>query len=75
VRVFVMSRDVLSDEMHKACSVYGQWLVDASTVSDDDKVPYDAHTRNCFVGRFLEPPVKSSSIVFGRGYLSRSRCK
>ena len=30
--------DVLSDEMMKSCVIYSQWLVDASKVSDDDKV-------------------------------------
>ena len=35
----VMRRDVFGDEMQRACVVYGQWLVDASQVTDDDKVP------------------------------------
>jgi len=36
--VFVVDREVLSDEMMKACLVYSQSLVDASTVTDDEKV-------------------------------------
>jgi len=36
-----MGREVLGEEMLKACSVYAQWLVDASKVTDDEKVKID----------------------------------
>jgi len=37
---FVVCSEVLSEEMLKACAVYAQWLVDASKVTEDDKVKY-----------------------------------
>jgi len=36
--VVLVCREVLNDEMFKACTVYAQWLVDSSSVTDDDKV-------------------------------------
>jgi len=38
--VCFVGSDVLSEEMTKACVIYAQWLVDASKVSEDDKVKY-----------------------------------
>jgi len=30
----------LNEDMLRACSVYAQWLADASKVTEDDKVKY-----------------------------------
>ena len=46
----VVNREVLSEEMTKACSVYAQWLIDASKVTEDDKVNYHHVPRSSVIG-------------------------
>lgn len=61
--VLIVSRGVLSDEMQKACSIYGQWLVDASKVTEDEKVPYNTHLHSCLVGYFLRHILVARSFL------------